>query len=101
MGALLIGLEKVASISNRCKVYETLALLNIQAGEIGQAMNNLEFALQSLYAALLRFLSCAINLYQKRTGLRAISAFLQPEKVCSLFEDFQNLEQAVETEVEN
>jgi hypothetical protein len=42
MGALLIGLEKVASIVNRCKVYETLSLLNIQAGETGQAMETLD-----------------------------------------------------------
>ena len=101
MGALLVGLESVVAIVNRCKVYESLSLLNIQAGETGQAMENLKSALQSLYAALLRFLSSAIRLYHKNTGLRAIYAFLQPEKVSTAIKEFQNLEQCVETEVGN
>jgi hypothetical protein len=101
MGSLLISLENVVSIINRYKVYESLSLLNIQAGETGQAMENLKFALQSLYAALLRFLSCSISLYQKTIGLRAISAFLHPEKVVIFVEEFQKLEQRVDTEVEN
>jgi ankyrin repeat domain-containing protein 50 len=101
MGALLIGLENVVSIFNRCKVYESLSLLNIQEGQTGQAMENVQSALQSLYAAILRFLSCAARLYQKNTGTRAISAFLQPEKVSDFVKQFQELEQSVDTEVAN
>jgi len=101
MGALLVGLENAMSVINRCKVYESLSLLNIQAREIGQPLENFESALQSLYAAILRFLSCAIYLYKKNTGSRAISAFLQPEKVSSFVKEFQDLEQGVDIEVEN
>jgi hypothetical protein len=101
MGALLVGLEKVVSVVNRCKVYESLSLLNIQAGETGQAMDNVKAALQSLYAAILRFLSCAISFYQKNTGLRIFSAFLQPERVSTLVKEFPTLEQGVDYEVGN
>jgi hypothetical protein len=101
MGALLIGLEKVASIVNRCKVYESLSLLNIQAGQTGQAMENLKSKLLLLYAAMLRFLSCAVRLYQKGTVSRVISAVLQPERVSGFVKEFQDLEQGVDTEVEN
>jgi hypothetical protein len=100
-GALLIGMENVVSIVNRCKIYESLALLNIKRRETGQAMENFESAIQSLYAAVLRFLSCAASLYTKNTGSRAISAFLQPERVNILVNEFQELEQGVDVEVEN
>jgi hypothetical protein len=101
MGALLVGLENAMSIVNRCKVYESLSLSNIQAGEIGQPLENCKSALQSLYAAILRFLSFAICLYKKNTGSRAISAFLQPERVSSFVKEFRDLEQGVDIEVEN
>jgi hypothetical protein len=35
MGALLIGVEKVTYLTNRCKVYETIYLHDKQSGQAG------------------------------------------------------------------
>src|SRR5439155_20645018 len=83
MGALLIGVEKVTYLINRCKIYEILYLRGEQPGQAVMDMEppmknpesaaaNLESALVTLYAAMLRFLSTANRLYDKSFGSRII-----------------------------
>jgi len=78
MGALLVGLDTMANLINRCKIYEMLYLDDRQAG---QAFLNLETALVNLYVAMLRFLTSANVLYDSSTGVRILRFMLEPGKV--------------------
>jgi hypothetical protein len=116
MGALLIGIEKVTYLLNRCKVYEILYLNDRQAAtDLEPVMENpepvvmnlepaaahLKLALVTLYAAILRFLSTASRLYDKSFGARAIHGILNPDEVVSFVDEFQRLETRVDIEASN
>jgi ankyrin repeat domain-containing protein 50 len=119
MGALLIGVEKVTYLTNRCKVYETIYLHDKQSGQavtdlkpamknpesavtnLELAVANLKSALVTLYAAMLRFLATANRLYEKSFGTRAIHGILNPDEVASFVDECQKLETRVDIEASN
>ena len=126
MGALLIGVEKVTYLINRCKIYEILYLRDKRSGQavadlepaetnpepamrnpesavvnLEPAVANLESALVTLYAAMLRFLSTANQLYGKNVAARAIHGILNPDKVASFVGECQSLEERVDIEASN
>ena len=126
MGALLIGVEKVTYLINRCKIYEILYLRDKRSGQavadlepaetnpepamenpesamvnLEPAVANLESAIVTLYAAMLRFLSTANQLYDKNVAARAIHGILNPDKVVSFVDECQSLERRVDIEASN
>jgi hypothetical protein len=126
MGALLIGVEKVTYLINRCKIYEILylrdkrpweAVADLEPAETNpdlamknpdpamktpeSAVANLESALVMLYAAMLRFLSTANQLYDKNVAARAIHGILNPDKVVSFVDECRSLERRVDIEASN
>lgn len=98
MAALLIGVDKMAYLTNRCTVYEFLYLRDPQ---VRQAMQNLESAMEALYVVTLRFFANAIRLYDKSTGARALHAILNPGKISDFIKECQTLEQRVDIEAGN
>jgi ankyrin repeat domain-containing protein 50 len=126
MGALLIGVEKVTYLINRCKIYEILYLRDKRSGQavtdlepaetnpdpatknpesavmnLEPAVANLESALVTLYATMLRFLSTANQLYDKNVAARAIHGILNPDKVVSFVDECRSLERRVDIEAGN
>ena len=103
MGALLTGVEKMASLICRCQIYETLYLKREQSGqeEWKQAVKNLSSALVALYATMLSFLASTIRSYNQGTLIRALCTILDPTKVLDFLESCQTLENNVAIEVDN
>jgi hypothetical protein len=98
MGALLLGLDKVLYIIDRCKIYEILYLRDPHPTE---ALMNFESTLVKLYAVILQFLAKAIRLYDKNTASRAVHAFWNPDDVADFENKCQNLEERVEIDAGN
>ena len=94
MGALLAGLEKVAYLLSRCKVYELLYLQGKPSDQEDStwALDNLKETMVSLYAAVLRFLAKAIMLYDKRTLSRTFHGTFRPLEIANILKEFQSLE---------
>jgi hypothetical protein len=112
MGTLLVGVEKVTYLIDRCKIYEILYLYDMQTGQAmedsksalmqaDQAMANLESALVALYAAMLSFLALANRLYDKNITTRTIHALLNPNEVADFISKCQTLEEWVNIEAES
>lgn len=97
MGALLIGVERVVCLINRCKIYE---ILYIHDKQPGKAQENLESALVALYAAMLRFLADANRLYT-RSGVRVFYGILNPDQVVGFIKECDELEIRVDIEASN
>jgi hypothetical protein len=76
MGSLLVGLDKVLYLLNRCKVYE---LLYPYDAAIDTAYRNFASGLTDLYVLILRFLATAIRAYDQNTTRRAWEAFWSPD----------------------
>lgn len=98
MGILLLGLDRVLYIINRCKVYEILYPPDSDLSNAGQ---NLESALTDLYLLILQFLSKAIRLYERSTASRAFKAFWDPDEIIDFENRCQDLEMRVDIEVQN
>lgn len=98
IGALLVGLDTMTNLINRCKIYE---ILYLNDGEAGQAFSNLEMALVKLYAAMLRFLASANVLYDSNTGVRILRAMLEPNKVEGFVDMCEKLQAHVDAEANN
>jgi len=98
MGALPAGLDTMANLINRCKIYEILYLDDRQAG---QAFLNLETALVNLYVAMLRFLTSANVLYDSSTGVRILRSMLEPGKVADFVDKCEKLQAQVDVEANN
>ena len=98
MGALLLGLDRVLYIIDRCKVYEMLYPRDPRAVEAG---DNFETALTELYVLILQFLSKAIKLYDKNTAGRALNAFWDPNDIVDFEKRCQDLEARVDIEAQN
>src|SRR5437764_2310934 len=92
MGALLVGIEKVTYLTNRCKIYE---MLYLQGKQYGPAAENLQSALVALYAAMLRFLAHTSQLYERGFSSRALRGALSPDKVFRFVDECQELEKQV------
>jgi hypothetical protein len=98
MGALLVGVEKVAHLVSRCGVYEDLYRTDLH-GE--KALSGLENGLVRLYAVVLQFLANAIPLLAKATALRAVYAFLHPDEVENFVAECEGLERSLEADASN
>jgi hypothetical protein len=109
----------VTYLINRCKVYEILYFSDKQPGQAVAdlepaetnpnttmknpelAVANLPSALVTLYAAMLRFLSMANQLYDRDVAARAIHGILNPHKIASFVDECQSLERRVDIEASN
>jgi hypothetical protein len=101
MGSLLIGLEKATSITNRCKVYEGFYRSYIQAGMLGQELENLESGTANLYTAVLKFLSFSIRLFHMGSFGLTSYALLTPGKILTFITEFEYLDNELVKEVDN
>ncbi|KAH0565685.1 hypothetical protein GP486_000925 [Trichoglossum hirsutum] len=112
MGALLIGVERVAYLINRCEIYEALylrdeqsrlAVKHLESAEANPepVVKNLESALVTLYAAMLRFLATASRLYDKSFSTRSFHGILKPDEVASFVDESRTLEIRVDIEANN
>jgi hypothetical protein len=70
MGLLLIAVERIANLIDRCAVYEELYLKNANGGSQTNAVRNFENALIGLYTAILQFLVRAKTYLSKNTASR-------------------------------
>lgn len=98
MGHLLVGTEKLTYLVCRCKIYETLYVYSTNTG---QALANLQAALVTLYATILRFLALVNRLYDKHTISRAVHAVLNSDEVHKFIQSCQSLEERVDFEASN
>ena len=98
MAALLMSVEKITSITNRCTIYEKLFRSEIVSGQV---LENLYTALVKLYAAVLRVMALAYKLFKKNTATRATHALFNPDDVSNVFAECQRLEVQVEMEAQN
>lgn len=98
MGALLLSIEKVTYLTNRCTIYERL----YTPGTIPeQVLQNLHAALVRLYAAILRLIALAHRMVVKNTMTRALHAVVNPGEVSDLLAKCQDLEPGVDIEAQN
>jgi ankyrin repeat domain-containing protein 50 len=97
MGALLMSVEKITYLTNRCTVYEIL----YGSRTPGQVLHNLHAALVVLYATILRLIALANRLFVKNTATRAIHALINPGEVSDFLAKCQDLETRVEIEAQN
>jgi hypothetical protein len=97
-GALLVGLDAMTNLINRCKIYE---ILYLNDGQTGQAFSNLERGLVKQYAAVLRFLSSANVLCDSNAGARILHALLEPNKVTDFVYECEKLQTLVDVEANN
>lgn len=98
MGALLIGVEKITYIINRCKIYEILYGQEIPPG---RASENLQSALVALYSTILHFVACANRLYGKNTAVRSVYALFNSDILNKFITDLHEREIRVENEAHN
>lgn len=94
MGLILIGLEQVACLVTRCRVYERLYLDNIEPQKLIHAdvMKQLSQVTVQLYAKLLSFLAYYIRLMNKNTVGKALHAFLNPDEISDMLSAIGKLE---------
>lgn len=103
-GILIIGVEKMIYLVNRCKIYEVLYLTNlklVQDDRGAQTIENLKSALVELYAVMLSFMAFAIQLYHKRSIAKAMDAVLKPTKATEFMKELETREKRVDAEAEN
>lgn len=100
LACLLVGLETVICLINRCKIYEKLYLTQ-ESLKGTHELDNLRDALVKLYTAILAFLIEAIKTYGMETGSRMKHSFLNPKSLSDTEARLNRLEQRVETEAGN
>ena len=99
MAALLVGLERVAYLIDRCRIYELLYLSQPQPKDPDtnrQTTANLERNLVSLYAVILGFIARACSLYRKDTLSRAIHGVLHVNEATDFVKKCEVLESDVD-----
>jgi len=90
MGSLLLGLDKILYLVNRCGIYE---ILYARVPDLVEGLESLETALVKLYAVILRFLSKAIRQFENSTASRTLHSFwhsnglVEFEQTCKAHED--------------
>ncbi|KAJ4856183.1 ankyrin repeat domain-containing protein [Trichoderma breve] len=94
MGLVLIGLEQVACLITRCKVYEQLYLDNIEPQKMVHVnvMKSLSQVIVQLYAKLLSFLAHYIRLMNKNGVVKALHALLNPDEISDMLSEIGRLE---------
>lgn len=98
MGALLLSIEKVTYLTNRCAIYERLYTPGTTPEQV---LHNLHTALVRLYAAILRLIGLAHRMFVKNTVARAMHAVFNPGDVSDLLAKCQDLEPGVDIEAQN
>jgi hypothetical protein len=98
MGALLVGVEKVAHITSRCHTYEALYRQELQ-GEA--ALSDLEASLVALYEVVLTFLSHALKLFGNSGARRAMHAALNAGALEEVITQLETHEASVERDACN
>jgi hypothetical protein len=98
MEALIVGLETITYLMNRCMIYETLHLDERQ--QETKAMENLRTAIVALYTAILRFFAAAIKIQNDHSGVRTLRALLNPDKISNLLGECQKWAGDVHVEAE-
>lgn len=93
LGAIFIGVNKIAYVLNRCGIYSQLYL---EGSHMGAVQLNLENALSELYTLILQFLANALRLTEKNAAYRALSAFWKPEDII----EFEGKSNAIESRIE-
>ncbi|KAI5784286.1 hypothetical protein FPQ18DRAFT_298011, partial [Pyronema domesticum] len=86
MDAILVGLENIAGLIQRCTLYELLYLSEDSSGS-----KNLEKSMLRLYTAILKFLAKAIDKF-KQNRLKAV---FTTEDISNYLGNVENLEKAV------
>ncbi|KAL1957574.1 hypothetical protein VTO42DRAFT_5685 [Malbranchea cinnamomea] len=98
MASLLLGLDKILYVIDRCKVYEQLFP---DDPSLDQAGKNFTAAMVKLYTCILQFLVKAIRLYEKNTASRFVKAFWDLDEITSFETECNAFEVRVEVEAEN
>ncbi|KAF8247663.1 hypothetical protein K440DRAFT_289711, partial [Wilcoxina mikolae CBS 423.85] len=92
-GELMVGLEVIANVLARGKIYETLYLVS------GSRTNGLEDALVGLYASALAYLARAKRYFGHASGVRVVAAVFDIGGLSTLLEDVNSRESVVQKEV--
>ncbi|KAJ9359811.1 hypothetical protein DTO280E4_4489 [Paecilomyces variotii] len=98
MGTLLVGLDKVLYLIDRCKVYELLYPHN---SLIEDSYQNFESALVGLYVVILDFLAVAVQTSKNNAIKRTLTAFWSLDCINKYDTRFQELMTRVEIEAHN
>jgi hypothetical protein len=98
MGALLLGLDRILYLINRCRIYE---ILYLRTSEPMEGLDHLRSALVILYAIILQFLSKAIRQFGKSTPSRAFHAFSCTDDIAAFEKKSQAQEEQVEIAAES
>ncbi|KAJ9292711.1 hypothetical protein DTO271G3_8525 [Paecilomyces variotii] len=98
MGTLLIGLDKILYLIDRCKVYELLYPHHPLIEDIYQ---NFESALVGLYVLILDFLAVAVQTFENNAIKRTLTALWSLDSINKYDTRFQELMTRVEIEAHN
>lgn len=100
MGALLLTVEKVTYLTNRCAIYEML--YRHTPGAFSDAvLQNLDTALIEVYAFVLRLIALSHKLFTTGTVARTTHAIFKSDKIIDLLSKCQDLEPRLEIEAQN
>lgn len=97
---MLIGIDAVCLLVNRCIVYESLYLSG-KDGPSDQARANLLNGLVNSYHDVLRFLATALSLFDAPTVSRAAHALFNPDEIMELITQLREAAQRVHIDADN
>ncbi|KAK2732411.1 hypothetical protein FQN57_002913 [Myotisia sp. PD_48] len=98
MGSLLVGLDKIFYLINRCSIYERLYPYDYS---IEKAHENFEAALTRVYTLILSFLATALKIYKQKTLVRTVNAIWSVETINEFSKSFQDSTIQLDIEVQN
>ncbi|KAH8737409.1 hypothetical protein BGZ61DRAFT_15456 [Ilyonectria robusta] len=96
-GQILIGVELVTSLINRCRIYERL-YIQVRPDRVpkGDALSELQKAIVLTYRSILSFLATYIKVLDKNTFMRTLGATFDPGKVSVMLADIGRFEERCE-----
>jgi hypothetical protein len=98
MGALLIGVEKVAHVISRCHTYEALYRRELQSEA---ALADLEASLLEQYKVILTFMSHALTLFESSSARRSLHAVWNPDEIEKVIAELEKQEASVDHDASN
>ncbi|KAF8851786.1 hypothetical protein BDZ45DRAFT_133333 [Acephala macrosclerotiorum] len=98
MGSVLISIERIAYLTNRCRIYEGLYTSDNTPKEI---LNSFHEALVALYTVILQLMALVYRLLDKTTIMRNMHALVSPDQVSALVEKCRDMETRVDIEAQN
>lgn len=102
MGALLVSVEKVTCLVNRCTVYESLYKFGVSRDSRQErVLLNFQAALTRLYVTVLRILTLAHRLLAQNIVKRTLHAVFSAGDLSNLLATCEELERAVDIEAQN